>query len=151
MRRTCSNCKVDKSILDFNRKGKGLQPWCKECNKIRSRLYYAQNRENHLKVIQARKNKVYKEHIKRIKYIKSNSHCSLCPEFEAICLDFHHFCKKDVLISKAVHRGYSWERILREMEKCVILCSNCHRKVHAGKLTVTRDMLWNRCKGCGVV
>lgn len=141
----CSNCKQEKSVLEFNKKGLGLQPWCKECNKIRSRLYYAQNRDNHLIVIKARKNKVYKEHIKRIKAIKSNSCCSLCPESESLCLDFHHLGTKDVLISRVVHQGYSWGRILLEMKKCVILCSNCHRKVHGGILSVTKDMLW-----CGV-
>ncbi len=138
----CSNCQKDKSVLEFNKKGQGLQPWCKECNKSRSKLYYAQNRENHLKVIKSRKNKVCKEHGNKIKEIKSNSCCSLCIEKESVCLDFHHMGKKDIVISKVIRAGYSWERILQEMQKCVILCSNCHRKVHAGILTVTKDMLW---------
>jgi len=138
----CSNCNKDKALSEFNKKRQGLQPWCRECNRLRSRLYYAQNKDNHLQVIQSRKDKIYKEHNRKIKEIKSNACCALCPESESVCLDFHHLRDKDVPISRIVHRGYSWERILMEMKKCVVLCSNCHRKVHAGILTVNEEMLW---------
>jgi len=48
-------------------------------------------------------------------------------------LEFHHFDsgKKDFGISA---KGYtrSWEQVKRELGKCVLLCSNCHREVHDG-------------------
>lgn len=45
--------------------------------------------------------------------------------------DFHHIDPqgKDFNISEALT---SWERILPEIEKCELLCSNCHREVHDG-------------------
>jgi len=49
-----------------------------------------------------------------------------CPE---IC-DFHHIdpsAKKDV-VGQLI--GSSKEAVLREIEKCVPLCANCHRKRH---------------------
>jgi predicted HNH restriction endonuclease len=30
-----------------------------------------------------------------------------------------------------VARGYSWENLLKEAEKGIIVCANCHRKIHA--------------------
>jgi hypothetical protein len=30
----------------------------------------------------------------------------------------------------------SWDRWLTEAQKCIILCCNCHRKVHAGILKI---------------
>ena len=56
--------------------------------------------------------------------------CRLCPEKDPICLDFHHLHSKDKPIS-TMH-GMNEQRVREEMSKCVILCSNCHRKVHAG-------------------
>ena len=45
-------------------------------------------------------------------------------------LDFHHIGKKDFAISRNV--GKKWECVLAELDKCVLLCRNCHGEVHAG-------------------
>ncbi|TSC52084.1 MAG: HNH endonuclease [Parcubacteria group bacterium LiPW_41] len=48
-------------------------------------------------------------------------------------LDLHHIdpIKKDFNMSV---RGLtrSWERLKQEADKCVLLCANCHREIHAG-------------------
>jgi hypothetical protein len=48
-------------------------------------------------------------------------------------LDFHHFdfTQKDFGISA---KGYtrSWDKIKEELDKCVLVCANCHREIHAG-------------------
>lgn len=60
--------------------------------------------------------------------------CSKCGEDHPACLDFHHRDpkKKEFNLSSGMVStyGYSKEKILREMEKCDVLCSNCHRKHH---------------------
>lgn len=45
-------------------------------------------------------------------------------------LEFHHDDprEKDLVISRVM----SWKRIVAELDKCTLLCSNCHREVHAG-------------------
>src|SRR5512134_2078793 len=47
-------------------------------------------------------------------------------------LEFHHLTssKKDFGISS---KGYtrSWDRIRAELDKCMLLCANCHREIHA--------------------
>ncbi len=60
--------------------------------------------------------------------------CRLCPEKEHCCLSAHHLGDKDFNISYAAGRGISIKRILAELTKCICLCENCHRKVHAGLL-----------------
>jgi len=54
---------------------------------------------------------------------------SRCPE----ALEFHHLdnSSKDFGIS---NKGYtrSWKKIKEELDKCILLCANCHREIHAG-------------------
>lgn len=47
-------------------------------------------------------------------------------------LDFHHLdpSKKEIRLDSRKLAGSSWKRILKEVEKCVLLCANCHREVH---------------------
>lgn len=66
--------------------------------------------------------------------IKHNKGCFYCPETEPVCLDFHHKDKqtKKQNISVMIGSHWSWDKIQTEMDKCIIVCSNCHRKLHAG-------------------
>ena len=48
-------------------------------------------------------------------------------------LEFHHIdeSKKEFGLSiRGLTR--SWERMRVEADKCILLCANCHREVHAG-------------------
>lgn len=48
-------------------------------------------------------------------------------------LEFHHLDPKAKDFSVSVDGSTrSWQRIKKEIEKCVLVCANCHREVHAG-------------------
>lgn len=70
-----------------------------------------------------------------LKDYKSQLECRLCGESHPACLDFHHLDpeEKEVNVGLMLGKGWSVERMLREIKKCVVLCSNCHRKHHWGK------------------
>ena len=70
-----------------------------------------------------------------VEFKRSCECCVLCGEKEPVSLDFHHLDPKAK--DGAVARQPSIARVLAEIAKCVVLCANCHRKVHAGLLTVT--------------
>lgn len=60
--------------------------------------------------------------------------CQRCGYDRCIeALEFHHLdsSRKEFGISS---KGYtrSWREIREELEKCILLCANCHREVHAG-------------------
>ena len=67
------------------------------------------------------------------KSFKSTLKCKLCEENSPCCLDFHHLDpnEKDVALSQVANR-WSDKRLEQELSKCIVLCSNCHRKIHAG-------------------
>ena len=46
-------------------------------------------------------------------------------------LEFHHKdpLKKDFIIGAAIK---SWTKLKEELDKCDLLCSNCHKETHAG-------------------
>ena len=59
--------------------------------------------------------------------------CQKCGYSKCIeSLDFHHKNPSEKEFTIGQHRNKSKEKLLEEIEKCVCLCSNCHRKVHAG-------------------
>ena len=49
-------------------------------------------------------------------------------------LTFHHLRDKSFIISGSHTR--SWEAILEELKKCVLLCQNCHNELHDGLFTI---------------
>ena len=57
---------------------------------------------------------------------------SKCGEDHIACLDFHHQNpeEKEHNIAWMLAFGFSKEAILAEIDKCIVLCSNCHRKEH---------------------
>jgi predicted HNH restriction endonuclease len=53
-------------------------------------------------------------------------------------LEFHHHAKKNFDISKkfSIRLEASWQKVLKEAKLCVLLCANCHREFHAGKIAL---------------
>ena len=67
-----------------------------------------------------------KNKLKAIEYL--GGHCTDCGnEFPSYVYDFHHIDPK--LKECAVTRlmGRRWENIVPELDKCILLCANCHR------------------------
>lgn len=69
--------------------------------------------------------------------------CAICGfSTHASALDMHHLTSKDFLIAELITAvtftpgTRTIENLLREANKCVPLCSNCHRMLHAGVLTL---------------
>ncbi len=65
------------------------------------------------------------------KYVISQmTPCVDCGFFDPVCMDFHHLGDKKDGVSRLASTGSSIKSIQEEIDKCVCLCSNCHRKRH---------------------
>jgi hypothetical protein len=53
--------------------------------------------------------------------------CTDCGETDLAVLEFDHLRDKTANIGTLIN-GYMWKRILAEIEKCEVVCANCHRR-----------------------
>ena len=89
---------------------------------------YADRRTYMIAAVRKRRRKV------RLMAVKhKGGRCSRCGYDKCVeALEFHHLdaSQKDFGISE---KGYtrSWARVREEIEKCVLVCANCHRELHA--------------------
>lgn len=55
--------------------------------------------------------------------------CHVCGEQDTLVLEFHHVNPSQR--SFTITGSHAWSRTLEEIKKCVVLCANCHLRVHA--------------------
>jgi hypothetical protein len=122
----CCRCKAWKPLTEFNRMSKspdGRQAQCRECN----RQYHYDNWERHMAQIKARNRRVTNDNKRRLwDYLLDHS-CVDCGESDPVVLEFDHLRDKWKNVTQLL-RGHCWETILTEIEKCDVVCANCHRR-----------------------
>ena len=126
--KVCNRCKQDKPLLDFNKKRDGLQSLCKDCSRKASKEYYEKNKETHKAFVTKRRisnKKIIDKYIRELKESKPCLDCNV--KYPYYVMDFDHQRDKIKAISKMVSSSCSLETIKKEIEKCEIICSNCHR------------------------
>ena len=112
--------------------GKSIRSCLKYCSpSCRSNSRYRRNREEvlagNVKAVIGWRQRT-KE--KAVEY--KGGKCSRCEYNKCIrALDFHHIdpSRKDFTVSRV---SRSWKAIKAELDKCILLCANCHRELHDG-------------------
>ena len=99
---------------------------------------YADRREYLKKAVAKRRKKIREL---AVNYLGGK--CIFCRYDRCLsALDFHHVdenTKKFGLPQDGLTR--SWERTKQELKKCILVCANCHREIHAGLLQPSAEML----------
>ena len=129
----CTECGLEKPLTEFVKnccKKSGYNSYCKECHRKRCNKYYQNNKDKY-------KNRNRTTFIKIKDYLNSikEKGCCICGEKEKCCLDFHHLRDKIDNICNLTKRE-NFNMLKDEIQKCILVCSNCHRKIHAGLITV---------------
>ncbi len=123
--KTCVKCNEVKPLTEFHkRKGSkdGHQGRCKKCS-------YKAAHESYKKRVPAIKKRF-------VDYL--GGCCQLCgyDKYQG-ALEFHHKdpTQKDFHLSDNYSKP--WEVVVKELDKCALLCSNCHKEVHGGIVHLT--------------
>ena len=103
-----------------------------------NREYYQRNRK-HLLEKQREKNRKFAENRRKwlVEY-KRALKCVRCEENHPATLIFHHkeSFEKSFEIGNAIGLGVSLKKLKAEIEKCEVLCANCHAKEHLAHLFI---------------
>jgi len=134
---------VEKNECDFyfkNKKKGKLQSRCKQCQSKYHRSHYESNKKTYFERAKNNNPKYKKRNKNFVSEYKSNIGCKFCNEKTPVCLDFHHKDPtiKDWNISIMSNSASSLDTIKKEIDKCIVICSNCHRKLHAGLLDLNK-------------
>ena len=111
----CSKCNEVKSVQEFYfNKTKNLYgQFCKKCHND-----YSMSRQKNVK--------------KQAVEYKGNK-CQICLYDKCInALEFHHRDPSEKEFTIAELKNSSFNKLKNELDKCLLVCSNCHREIHAG-------------------
>ena len=98
--------------------------------KYMKEVWYPKNKEKHISYVRRNKNRVA-EFIEEYKRARSCVDCGFSGRDFPYVLDFDHVdnsAVKKFNIGSWSHTVLSIEAIKREIEKCELVCANCHRK-----------------------
>lgn len=111
----CSKCNIEKPKTEFHKNGfdqlgnQRFRGYCKQCaNKLESLRYQ-----------------------KKKDYINSKkTKCLKCGDDRFYLLDFHHKERENKDFTICQYKKGNLKLIQLEIDKCIVLCANCHREFH---------------------
>ena len=109
--------------------GKGIISYHCRMNGVGGNQIFLTDEERKVKNYQKVKSHRQNLKIKAIEY--KGGKCEICGYDKCEwALDFHHLdsTKKDFGISQYIK--LSWEKVRNELDKCIMVCANCHREIH---------------------
>lgn len=146
-KKKCNTCGLTKTVDNFYTYKKGIRGSCKVCLNQKTETYRKSiSKERRSELWQRfwknpeNRQKKYKTARKRYKSIKKQcvdylgGKCSICGYDKCIeALEFHHLdpnIKETSLNTRGIDRRKSFNSQKQELDKCVLLCANCHREQH---------------------
>lgn len=90
--------------------------------------WYEKNKKKHIANVAARKAQVVEQVTAQVRELKESTPCTDCGvKYPYYVMDFDHLSDKEYPIANMISQGYSMETVQKEIDKCEIVCANCHR------------------------
>jgi hypothetical protein len=126
----CSRCGEARPSSEFGWKDRARgrrDAYCRPCRRAYGRAYYRANRDRRVQQDADRKRAVRLERTRLLLEHFAGHPCVDCGERDPLVLEFDHLRDKAFNIGQHLtHR--SWQAVLVEIEKCEVVCANCHRR-----------------------
>ena len=122
----CGETKEDSRFYRDKSRVDGLMNRCKQCDADEKK------RHKQTPIGRAVNRSIQRKHGQRVKQLRirlKNSGCFVCGYTQCYAaLEFHHLRGKD----KDMNECGTYRSLMREVARCVVVCANCHREIHAG-------------------
>jgi hypothetical protein len=123
-------CGEMKPVDDFmwHRKATGERDsYCRPCRASYKRAHYLANKQRYIANANAWSRRNIEDRTRWLLQFFATHPCVDCGESDPVVLEFDHLRDKAFDIGRAM-RDKNWDLILQEIEKCEVVCANCHRK-----------------------
>jgi hypothetical protein len=141
--RKCYRCGEVKPAEAFSwrRRERGQRDsFCRPCRKAYGREHYLANRQRYVDQARENKQRLMRERTAYLLEHFATHPCSDCGETDPLVLEFDHLRDKRFNVGSALPYR-NWESILAEIEKCEVVCANCHRRRTGRRLGSVRAIL----------
>jgi len=141
--RKCYRCGEVKPTAEFawRRKEQGQHDtFCRPCRSAYGKEHYAANRSRYIEQARVQKQRLRLERTTYLLAFFRTHPCVDCGEQDPVVLEFDHLRDKSFAIGPALTTR-NWQSILDEIEKCEVVCSNCHRRRTARRRGALRAVM----------
>jgi hypothetical protein len=136
--RRCGRCRRELPLTEFNRHSSGHQWWCRDCY----RAYFRARGQLHRHQTQLARDRRRRKARALVENHLARHPCSDCGEGDLMVLEFDHLRAKRGHIAGLIADGISLPQLRAEIDKCEVVCVNCHRI-----RTATRSSSWRTDPG----
>ncbi len=138
--KTCSKCQTAKPIDEFNsrnRKNNIRHSYCRDCGKAFTQTHYRENKRQYLD----RNLRAYTKRREFVREVKSRP-CADCGiQYPYYVMDFDHRNGEEKKCELNRVNQITMRSLKLEIEKCDVVCSNCHRERTFQRRTMATKVL----------
>jgi hypothetical protein len=125
----CVKCKRSKSLDEFNknkRRPDGLDNMCRSCRKAYYKAYYESSDKERTRL--AGNRKINKDRVNDLIRERKSKPCADCEEtYPYYVMQFDHMPGTKKLFNIGAEKyQHTYNKVIREIEKCEVVCANCH-------------------------
>lgn len=123
--RKCTKCGTEKQIDEFHRKGTGRKTVCATCCREYGRSHYAANKDTYRETAKKHRDETRRKNRDYVRKLKESAPCTDCRQkYPYYVMQFDHLGDKERNVADMMQ--FPRARLEAEIQKCEIVCANCH-------------------------